>query len=831
MLKNITKRLDMVSVAMDTFNRTTDIQELYTSIKQNMVDPICYDAVNPGSQNKYCVLSGVTLSQCTRTLLKIFRDMVPLFHAIGMPVSYTEIKGIKRQKEKYTRLCRLFEEGQLAVNSLPKGKKKLQRKPTSFDTDIGKAVQDVEPDFKHTIAVLIHKMRKTGQTEGEVMAEFVRDVQVRIPQEGQGRQKAGGYGDEWEGYDPRDDERRGFGYGGPDRQPSGRGRHSGPYEPSSPGYPPPGGPTFVPRRQHFFPPGASAPGPPLQPAMPPPLDPPPPSVVAENERKRLIQRIQTLKSQYNHHHLKIWSEQDRRYKGLVKKADTLKTRMEDRKAAIEASLEWTEIFTIGGIVGNSLLLSMAGGLAYTMYAYNAAMIELERKRNETTTGPAAPYCWSQTYGSMMPCNDPMLMAETENTGKVPSFLEASQQFIKNNPLLIAGLLSLQIGFLIIRYRSILNERRAAAPAHLDMLTDMLEHLETYKDRLKGMGYCVPPIQPEGYKRCPPQAGIHHLHSIDDAEAQAACEELGCTWGDSVAMMTSIQYHLGDLGKRIAANTEMDDHAVVTELDVTVNIFEGILAQVRSVSHSNLQESIDQLKTIEKSFKEMKYELLSFNLIKYLQSPHVAMSLWICYQTLTMYHEQKVAEAIMQNNLSHLVLTTGAALLTGNLGGTVDGVAAIQGVRLDYERDRARIQTESRNRMANQAATMFVQGDQFQLGIPRDAFATDQRAADRYHAEQTRMAGVWRDLAKSAVPHVEAYVAAAQAEPKKKKKDGETPAGQDLGAAPPDGAVERIVAQEATIAKLQERLDKLEAAAEGPRTPPIDPRFDQFPGNM
>lgn len=831
MLKDINKRLDMVTVAMDTFNTTTDIQELYTSIKHNMVDPICYDAVGPPARNKYCVLSGVTLSQCTRTLLKILRDIVPLFHAIGMPVSYAEIKSIRREKEKYDRLCGLFAEGQRVVDSLPRIKKKIERKPTELDVSIGKAVDDVDPDFKHTISILIRRMHETGQSEGAIIAEFVKDAQARIQkgqkgQKGQKRQKAGGYGDDHRygsRYDDEEYDRRGFDY-----QPRSPG-----YAPSGPAYAPPG-PAYAPPGQAYAPPlgPPPAPGQAYAPPRPPPLGPPtvpPPGPAftadAEAERRRLIQRIQTLKSEYNQHHLKIWSEQDRRYQGLIKKADTLKTRIEDRIATIEASLEWTEIYSIGGVVGNSLLLAIAGGLAYTMYSYNAMIVELERKREQVAES-GAPFCWSNAYGAMMKCDDPLYAASEQST-KIPSFYKASTQFIKDNPLVMAGLLTLQVTFLIIRYRTILNERRAAAPAHIDMLTDMLGHLEIYKDRLKGMGYCVPPKEPDGFMKCPPKAGVHNLHNIVDDEARAECEELGCTWGNSIDMINSLQYHLGSLGKHISTLETMNDYAVVTDLDVTINTYEGILMQIRNVSHGNVQESVDQLHAIEKSFNDMKYRLLSFSLLGYIQSPHVALTLWACYTMLSAHHDEKVAEAIIQNNLSQLFLTTGVSLVTGNLLEAVDGVAQIQGAHLDYERNRAQIQARMRNEIFNNVANAAVQGDQFQIGIPRDAFGHDQRAAERYHEVRTRAVGQWRRLARDAIPHVQQYWTAAAAVPRT-RAGAPAPANQDLNAAPPEGAMERIVAQEATIARLQDRIAQLEAET-GPRTP--DPRFDDHPGYM
>jgi hypothetical protein len=210
-LKNVGARVDELREMMELFNKSTDLGEMYKSIKTTVIDPICHDIRtaetttptmfdsrgykvstqiimgNPGS-NKFCKQHGSTLSKCSKMLLKIAGILMPIFHSIGMNVWLRELKAIKKPAEQYKTLCKLFADAETKINSLPKSKKNVDRRDR-LALRINGLVKDYDPDFQFMLSGILHMKMTTGKSDQELLDYFLSDV--KLP-----KQTGGGHGED-----------------------------------------------------------------------------------------------------------------------------------------------------------------------------------------------------------------------------------------------------------------------------------------------------------------------------------------------------------------------------------------------------------------------------------------------------------------------------------------------------------------------------------------------------------------------------------------------------------------------------------------------------------
>jgi hypothetical protein len=641
-LQNVKARVDELRAMMELFNISTDLGEMYKSIKQTVIDPICHDIRtaetttptmfdgrgyrvstevkmgNPGS-NKFCKQNVVTVSKCTRMLLKIAGILMPIFHSIGMNVWFRDLKAIKKPREQYKTLCKLFADAETKINSLPKTK---INRSDRLAARINGLVKDYDPDLQFMLSGILHMKMTTGKSDNELVEFFLSDV--RLPaqsQSGGGPDDDDGYG---RAYNPDiepdysnsgrrfnyDDEysRPVYGYGyagpGPDRSP-GRERsfraHGQQYYRDDDGqYYQPSSPPVRTYEPHTPPlPSAPVPAPAPAPVI---MAPVPPALRTRAERleahksqqlkttferesaKRLAMtaEIQTLKNSVQ----KLWKELGmanpasklshvQKLKHVQNIAITQQAIFAKVGGYFEASK--ANMFIVIGTVGSSIALYMMGAMPAVMSAISQVatmgsdpqtiplnMTEFASRTivNETVTPANAPYgpAWDSYTDWKLWAIYGVTNVKSEVTGAASAVYNTiagptTMQMLDANRPIIGSIIGLLSVALIAEGVSARAIRGQEGRGRKITAETISIALDGFKHAEQGMGRCWDQSDAKN-TNCP----INEIYyPYDDKDKKRRClAHVGCQWLDNSSALTILLSYIDELDATAHGYFDIED---------------------------------------------------------------------------------------------------------------------------------------------------------------------------------------------------------------------------------------------------------------------------------
>jgi len=661
-LQNVEARVHELRAMMELFNTSTDLGEMYKSIKQTVIDPICYDIRtaetttptmfdsrgyrvatevkmgNPGS-NKFCKQNVVTVSRCTRMLLKIAEILMPTFHAIGMNVWFRDLKAIKKPSEQYRTLCTLFADAEAKINSMPKTRKTINR-TDRLASRINGLIEHHDPDMQFILSGILHMKMTTGMSDQELVDFFLSDLQLPVP-----AQSGGGPESDYN-YDPRyqRDPREHYGYDDreryDDRYDDGyrRGYHKqseADYQPRSPDYQP---------RSPDYQPGSPSPdrsAPSFVLAAPPaPAPAPVPSPIpATREARAQAYKSKQFKSTYDEEHArriamraeisqlktslnKMWKQL-----GMVNPASKLshvqKLQHAQRIAATQQEIfakvgsyfetSKANMFIIIGTVGSAITLYMMGAMPAVMdaIAHAATISGSPPIPINITANVTEAITEDQSYGDdWWSYNDwkgwAIYGASSVRSGTVGginsmwSAVTGPSTYTVIEPLLIAALGLLSVA-LIAQGMSARATRGQEGRGKIMTVEAIAIALDSFKHSEKGMGRCWDQTNRENIN-CPVD---EKYYPYDDETQKKQClSHDGCQWLDNSSALTVLMSYIDDLDDVARGYFDIEDLTagqltIIKEnkkLRHTIDIFDIIVNQINQtmLTNDNLAQRLTQL---------------------------------------------------------------------------------------------------------------------------------------------------------------------------------------------------------------------------------------------